>query len=170
MHLWPRSRRCPKLRPEDPKTLLSRVSTALTASPTSLVHSALLGVHGPMSLCPLGFPSLLSFSRSLLISQMNSLQLHISLHCYFIFPFDEFGFGFFIGCEYNGMRKNWSRFTSAAWLSGRYLQSSNRYMSSSFQHCGPSSPESDWWEGRGSTLGRVDLRDPSSRAVVLGGH
>lgn len=123
--------------------------------------------HVPLSL---GFPSLLSFSRSLLISQMNSLQLHISLHCYFIFPFDEFGFGFFIGCEYNGMRKNWSRFTSAAWLSGRYLQSSNRYMSSSFQHCGPSSPESDWWEGRGSTLGQVDLRDPSSRAVVLGGH
>lgn len=160
-----------------PETLLSGISLALTAALTSPVHG-LVGCtqdHLPpfpwfsFTVAILKIPSYVTNEFPAAAASKSIPPPSIRLPCYFIVPLKTLDLSFY-WCEYNGIKKNGSCFTSGAWLSGKYLQSSNRSMSSSFQHCGPSFPASDCWEGRGSTLGQVDLRDSSSRPVVLGGH
>lgn len=58
-----------------PKTLLSRTTEVLTATPETWAQSALWSVFVPVLLCFLGFTSPLLLSRSLLIPQMSSQQL-----------------------------------------------------------------------------------------------
>lgn len=82
----------------------------------------------------LNIPSYIARGFTAAAASKSRPPTSISMHYYFIFPFEEFRSVFFlIGGEYNGIKRNCSCFRSVAWLSRKagMLSTYNRYTGSS---------------------------------------